>query len=149
MDRLRAVASPTRASHLSVKLLCNSRVSCTRARACTRTRPLVLATRRAWQTRAWTSACAAPPRDVIFCPHHRIRQISKPIIHGNVMLPRFKRDAVIFDALLLLYDERVSHEESVSQTIRPLALPFGDDLILVVSCSKILARSLRASVHRV
>lgn len=65
------------------------------------------------------------------------------------MLPRFKRDAVIFDALLLLYDERVSHEESVSQTIRPLALPFGDDLILVVSCSKILARSLRASVHRV
>ena len=55
-----------------------------------------------------------------------------------ISLPRFKRDAVIFDALLLLYDERVSHEESVSQTIRPLALPFGDDLILVVSCSKIL-----------
>ena len=30
------------------------------------------------------------------------------------MLPRFERDAVIFDALLLLYDEHVSHEESVS-----------------------------------
>ena len=47
--------------------------------------------------------------------------VSRAVTLATIRAPRLKRDAVIFDALLLLYDERVSHEESVSQTIRPLA----------------------------